>query len=99
MYIESKYITVKEGYTEQLVSRFNQPLPIEDMEGFQGMSIDVEKARKGEQMVIITTRFASKEDYKAWKKSDAHVQGHKTKQKPDFVLNTSLGLYEEILSK
>ncbi|MCA1022465.1 MULTISPECIES: antibiotic biosynthesis monooxygenase [Halobacillus] len=99
MYIESKYITVKEGYAEELASRFDQPLPIEDMPGFQGLSIAVEKARKGEQMVIITTKFLSKDDYKAWKKSDAHVQGHKSKQKPDFVLNTSLGLYEEILSR
>jgi heme oxygenase (staphylobilin-producing) len=96
MHIEMLNITVKEGFAEQVVTRFRQEGAVEKAEGFVDLSIMVKDARKGEEEIVILIRWASKEHWKQWELSEPHLEGHRRERqqgKPDFVLQSKSSVY------
>jgi heme oxygenase (staphylobilin-producing) len=97
MFIQMRKMTVTEGNSEQVVSRFSKAGIIEEQEGFVDLKILVKKVSRGEEEVVILVTWDSEESWKKWEKSDAHIAGHKSKMKqpkPDYILNTEVGKYE-----
>lgn len=99
MLIETKTITVKAGTSQLVVDRFSQPGPIEQIEGFIDLSVLVKNGRRGDESeeVVVMIRWESKEAWKRWETSEAHIQGHREsrgKPKPEHVLSSSHGMYE-----
>lgn len=97
MFIQLRTITVTEGNSEQVVDRFKKPGILEEQEGFADLKILVKKVRRGEEEVMILVTWESEEAWKQWEKSDAHIAGHRAKnkqQKPEFIIKTEVGKYE-----
>lgn len=56
-----------------------------------------QKARQGEEEVMIMIRWESDAYWKQWEKSDAHLAGHKAnrgKPKPDYLIRQEVSMYE-----
>ena len=82
-------MTVAEGYSEQVASRFSKRGIIEEQKGLISKE------------VLVLIRWESEAYWKQWEKSDAHIAGHKEKRqqpKPDFMLNVEVGRYELVSS-
>lgn len=97
MFIETKTIIVQEGNADKLVERFSKEGKIEKSEGFIDVSVMVKKARRGDEEVVIMTRWESEEAWKNWEKSDAHLEGHRQnrgKPKPEYVISSDHARYE-----
>ncbi|WP_026672184.1 antibiotic biosynthesis monooxygenase family protein [Alkalihalobacterium bogoriense] len=102
MFIETKTITVKEGTSDLVLERFGGAGIVEKSEGFIDSSVLVKKVRRGDEQVIVMTRWESEEVWKKWETSEEHIAGHRAnrgKPKPDHVLNFEHGLYEVKASK
>ncbi len=101
MFIETKKFTVKKGYAENIINKFSRPRnedSTNERKKPQGL-VDVtimQKLRKEEhEEVIVMFRWESQEDHKNFKLSDAHKEGHKSKdEKPDFIINVSVDMYD-----
>ncbi|MFC0211527.1 antibiotic biosynthesis monooxygenase [Paenibacillus chartarius] len=98
MFIQTRTIVVKKGNAEQVVERFSQPGPMDEMEGLIDKTVMVNrKKQEDEEEVVVMIRWRSVEDWKNWEKSDAHIQGHRQnhgKPKPEFVISTTVNMYE-----
>lgn len=97
MFIELKTIQVKEGYSEQVVSRFKQEGPIEKAPGFVDLSVLVKRVRSGDEEVLLLIRWESEEAWKSWEKSEPHLEMHRRSRangQPDFIIGRSHGLYD-----
>ncbi|GGN90977.1 antibiotic biosynthesis monooxygenase family protein [Saccharibacillus kuerlensis] len=97
MFVVMRTITVKEGTSGLVVERFSQPGIVEEQPGFVDIQVLVKEVRRGEEEVVVQIRWESKEAWKNWEKSDAHIQGHRNsrgQQPPDHVLSTSHAAYE-----
>lgn len=100
MLIQTRTITVKAGYADQVVQRFSRPdHPMAEIPGFIDLSVMVKKARKNEEQeeVVVLVRWKSEEAWKTWEKSPAHIEGHRNarhQEKPDFILSTVVSMYE-----
>ncbi|MFC4321143.1 antibiotic biosynthesis monooxygenase family protein [Litchfieldia salsa] len=102
MFIETKTITVKEGTSDIVVNRFKGEGIIEKSEGFIDLSVLVKKVRRGDEEVIVMTRWESEDHWKQWEKSPEHIAGHRQKAgqpKPDHIIDVSHGKYEVKTSK
>lgn len=96
MYIEMLTIVVKEGFADNVVSRFSQEAAVEKAPGFVDLSVLVQKARKGEEEVVVMIRWESQERWKQWEVSEPHLEGHRKERehgKPDFVLSSKSSTY------
>jgi heme oxygenase (staphylobilin-producing) len=97
MFVETKTITVKEGFAQTVAERFSKPGAVEQMPGFVDLSVMVKRARNGEEQVLVMIRWESEEAWKAWEKSDVHIQGHRQSAKqgrPDYILSSSHDSYQ-----
>ncbi|MFT4414023.1 antibiotic biosynthesis monooxygenase [Fredinandcohnia humi] len=97
MFVQMRKITVTEGNSDKIVERFSKKGIIEEQEGFIDMTVMVKKVRRGDEEVVISTRWESEEKWKQWEKSDAHIAGHKAKMgqpKPEYILHSEGGVYE-----
>lgn len=97
MWVESKTITIKEGFEDQIVQRFSEQGAIEKFPGFIDLSVLVQKPRKGEQQIQVLIRWESEAHWKAWEKSDVHIEGHRRQRqqgKPEYVLGSAHAAYE-----
>ncbi|MBD8069029.1 antibiotic biosynthesis monooxygenase family protein [Bacillus sp. PS06] len=102
MFIETKTITVKEGTSDIVVNRFQKEGIIEKSEGFIDLSVLVKKVRRGDEEVIVMTRWESEDHWKQWEKSPEHIAGHRNRQgqpKPEHVISVAHGVYEVKASK
>ncbi|MGG3885458.1 antibiotic biosynthesis monooxygenase family protein [Brevibacillus panacihumi] len=96
MFVQMRKITVKEGFSDQVVNRFSGEGLIEKQEGFIDSTVMVKKVPRGEEEVIVQVRWESEAHWKQWEKSDAHIAGHKAnlgKPKPEYLLNSEGGVY------
>lgn len=50
---------------------------VEQQEGFIDATVMVKKVRRGDEVVIVMIRWESEDHWKQWKKSEAHIAGHK----------------------
>lgn len=99
MLVETKTIIVKQGTSQLVVERFSKPGPIEEIEGFIDLNVMVKNARRGDETeeVIVMIRWESKEAWKRWETSEAHIQGHRDsrgKPKPEHIISSTHGMYE-----
>ncbi len=97
MFVQMRKMVVTEGNAEQVVSRFSKPGIVEQQEGFIDSTVLVKKVRRGEEEVVVMTRWESEAHWKQWEKSDAHIAGHKAKlgkPKPEYIVSSEGGLYE-----
>lgn len=102
MFVEMKTITVKEGFAQAVAERFSKPGAVEQMPGFVDLSVMAKKARHGEEQVLVMIRWESEEAWKAWEKSDVHIQGHRQSAKqgrPDYIISSSHDSYQVCVEK
>ncbi len=97
MFIETLTITVKEGFSDQVVQRFSREAAVEKSPGFVDLSVLVKRARKGEEEVVVLIRWDSEGSWKQWEVSEPHLEGHRRERehgKPDFVLSSKSSVYK-----
>lgn len=102
MFVEMKTITVKEGHAQTIAERFGKPGAVKQMPGFVDLSVMVKRARQGEEQVVVMIRWESEEAWKAWEKSDIHIQGHRQSQKqgrPDYIISSGHDTFQVSLLK
>jgi heme oxygenase (staphylobilin-producing) len=96
MFIQMRKITVKEGFSQEVVNRFSGEGLVEKQEGFIDSTVMVKKVPRGEEEVIVQVRWESEEHWKQWEKSDAHIAGHKAnigKPDPEYLISSVGALY------
>ncbi|MBY0097143.1 antibiotic biosynthesis monooxygenase [Mesobacillus maritimus] len=97
MFVQMRKMIVTEGNSDKVVQRFGGEGLVEKQEGFIDTTVMVKKVRRGDEEVVIQTRWESEEHWKQWEKSDAHIAGHKAKlgkPKPEYIISSEGGLYE-----
>ncbi|MFS0863171.1 antibiotic biosynthesis monooxygenase [Fredinandcohnia sp. 179-A 10B2 NHS] len=97
MFVQMRKMVVTEGSSDKVVENFGKRGLVAEQEGFIDQTIMVKKVRRGDEEVVITTRWESEEKWKQWEKSDAHIAGHKAKlgqPKPEYIIDSEGGLYE-----
>ncbi|ADU28676.1 antibiotic biosynthesis monooxygenase [Evansella cellulosilytica] len=97
MLIQTRTITVKPGYSDQVVDRFSGDSPIDTMDGLIDRTVVVNRKKRDQEEVMVMIRWESLEAWKNWEKSDAHIQGHrnnKNKEKPEYILDINVNMYE-----
>lgn len=101
MLIQTRTITVKKGFSDHVVERFNTPGgPMSEIPGFIDKSVMVKKSRKSDEEteeVLVLIRWESEEAWKTWEKSPAHIEGHRNsrnQEKPEFIVDTTVALYD-----
>ncbi|MFD0620864.1 antibiotic biosynthesis monooxygenase family protein [Paenibacillus sp. GCM10027629] len=103
MFIETKTIVVKEGFSDQIVQRFTGEGIIEKSEGFIDLSVLVKRMRRGsDEEVIVLIRWESEEAWKKWETSEAHIEGHRQsrgKPQPEYIVSRSHATYDVASSK
>ncbi|MDF2858531.1 MAG: antibiotic biosynthesis monooxygenase [Neobacillus sp.] len=101
MFFQIKRIVVKEGFSDQVVERFSKRGGLlEKQPGFLDKQVLVKKVRRGDEEVLVISRWESEQDWKNWEKSPEHIAGHKAKlgtAKPEYIIETSHDLYEAIV--
>jgi heme oxygenase (staphylobilin-producing) len=93
---------VEKGNSDKVIARFSQESPIDSMEGLIDISVMVNNKSKENEEVIVVVRWESREDWKNWEKSDAHLQGHRDsrgQESPPFILSTSVNMYDSQIVK
>ncbi|MCR8844627.1 antibiotic biosynthesis monooxygenase [Paenibacillus sp. SC116] len=102
MFIETKTIVVKEGFSQQIVDHFTGPGIIEHSPGFIDLSVLVKRVRRGDEEIIVLIRWESEAAWKGWETSEAHIEGHRQnrgKPKPDYVISSAHATYDVKSSK
>lgn len=97
MFVMVRKMVVSEGHGDKVVQRFSQKGIIEEQEGFVDLTVLRQKARRGEEQVLVIIRWESEDHWKQWEKSDAHKAAHRAQRKqpkPDYLLRTEVDLYE-----
>ena len=97
MFTTIRTFTVKAGFSKEIIEKFSQPGILEEQTGFIKTTLLKKKVRRNEtEEVLMLTEWESEADWKAWQKSDAHVQGHKLRGKQkqaDFILDVDNSRY------
>lgn len=76
MFVAINYITCKDHYRERFEELFKTRAgEIDKMDGFKNMY--VLKPDDGESDYLIVSHWDSKDNFKAWTKSEAFKEGHK----------------------
>ncbi|NMO95866.1 antibiotic biosynthesis monooxygenase [Paenibacillus lemnae] len=104
MFIEVKTITAKAGTSERVVEHFTGPGEIEKIPGFIDLSVLVKEKRKNDvtEEVMVLIRWDSKDAWKHWETSNAHIQGHRERRgaaQPDHIIGSEHATYEVRSSK
>lgn len=97
MLIQTRTITVKSGYAEQVIERLTKESPMDAMEGLIDKTVMVNRKKQEHEEVMVLIRWKSVDAWKNWEKSDAHIQGHrenKGKKLPEYVISSSVNMYE-----
>lgn len=94
MLVMVRKMVVTEGHADQVIKQFSSEGIIEKQEGFIDLTVMQQKARRGEEEVIVMIHWESEEYWKQWEKGDAHLAGHKAKRdqpKPEYLIRTEVG--------
>ncbi|WP_373895828.1 antibiotic biosynthesis monooxygenase [Virgibacillus sp. CBA3643] len=97
MFVTLRKMVVTEGNADKVVQQFSSAGVIEEQEGFVDLTVMKQKAKRGEEEVVIMMRWKSEDHWKQWEKSDAHLAGHKANQgkpKPEYLIRVEGGRYE-----
>lgn len=99
MFVLQRTVVVQKGFADKVVERFGAPGILEQNEGFIDLSVMVKEGKRGDEHdeVLVVIRWDSKDAWKNWEKSDAHIQGHREKRgkpQPEFIVSTAHAAYE-----
>lgn len=102
MFVLVRKTIVVEGYGDKVVEQFNNRDLVRKQKGFVDVTVLRSKPRKGEEEIIVITRWESEQDWKNWEKSDVHIAAHRAKlgqPKPDYIIHSEGGRYTVALVK
>lgn len=86
-------ITKDNGF--KLIDRFDKVGKVEEMEGFLGLEVLLTDNVPDYDEVTISTRWDSKEAFKAWTKSDAFKEAHsRDGGQPEYILSNKITFYD-----
>ncbi len=97
MFVILRKMVVTEGNADKVVEQFSNRSLVREQEGFVDLTVMKQKARRGEEEVVVIIRWESEAHWKQWEKSDAHIAGHKAKRgeaKPEYLISSEAGRYE-----
>lgn len=97
MFATLRKMVVTEGNADKLVQRFSGAGIIDKQEGFVDVTVMKQKAKRGEEEIVVMMRWELEAHWKQWEQSDAHIAGHKAKQgqpKPEYIISVESGRYE-----
>lgn len=97
MLIQTRKIVVEKGYADQVLERFSKESPIDSMEGLIDRTVMVNRRKRDLEEVMVMIRWESKEAWKNWEKSPAHLEGHrnkKNKPRPEYIKDVEVSIYE-----
>ncbi len=69
VFIMLRKMVVTEGHADQVVKKFSKEGPIEQQEGFIDLTVMKQKARQGEEAIVVMIRWESEDHWKQWEKS------------------------------
>ena len=102
MLVQTRTMVVKKGFADKVTERFNGESPMDKMEGLIDRTVMVNSRNREHDEVMVMIRWESKEAWKNWEKSPEHLAGHRAKkdrQPPDYMISTSVSMYEVVLQK
>lgn len=94
MIIVTNVSQITKGNGEKLIERFNKVGKVEAMEGFLGLEVLLTENTKEYDEVSVVTRWACKENFQAWTRSDAFRESHSHRERPDYILANKIVFYE-----
>ncbi|UTR12638.1 antibiotic biosynthesis monooxygenase [Evansella sp. LMS18] len=97
MFVTLRKMVVTEGNGDKVTERFGSPGVIEEQEVFVDLTVMKQKAKRGEEEVIVLMRWESEQHWKQWEKSEVHIAMHKAnlgKPKPEYIISAEGGRYE-----
>lgn len=93
MFLEMKRITTKPGAAKAIAERFKSASLVSQQPGFirleSGLALKTDK-----EEICVLIYWESKQAFLDWKKSPAHLEGHKHRQKNEDVLESSSHQFE-----
>lgn len=94
MFIEVKNIVTKPGFGEKQAEMFTKGSIVSEQPGFVRLEAGY-KTYPDKDDVIVIIYWNSQDDYLNWKKSDAHLAGHKKRKGvPEHILERSSRSFE-----
>lgn len=94
MFIEMKNIVVKPGFGKMQAEKFMQGSVVQEQPGFVKLEAGY-KTYPDKEDVIVIIYWQSHDDFLNWKKSDAHIAGHKNRKGvPEHILERSSRSFE-----
>ena len=87
-------ITKDNGF--KLIDRFDKVGKVEEMEGFLGLEVLFTDNVPDYDEVTISTRWDSKEAFKAWTNSDAFKESHSRDRggQPEYIISNKISFYD-----
>ncbi|OBR68331.1 heme-degrading monooxygenase IsdG [Paenibacillus oryzae] len=94
MVIVTNVSQITKGNGEKLIERFNKAGKVEGMEGFLGLEVLLTENTKEYDEVSVVTRWASKESFQGWTRSEAFRESHSHREKPDYIISNKIVFYD-----
>ncbi len=93
MFVEMKNIVTKPGFGQMQAEKFTKGSIVSEQEGFVKLEAGYQTYPDRDD-VLVLIYWNSFDDYRNWKKSDAHLAGHKNqKGTPEHILERSSRSY------
>lgn len=89
MFVEMKNIVTKPGFGKKQAEKFTQGSVVSEQAGFVKLEAGY-KEYPDKDDVLVLIYWKSHDDFLNWKKSDAHIAGHKNQKGiPEHILERS----------
>lgn len=89
MFVEMKNIVTKSGFGKKQAEKFTQGSVVSEQPGFVKLEAGF-KEYPDKDDVLVLIYWKSHDDFLNWKKSDAHIAGHKNQKGiPEHILERS----------
>ncbi|WP_053374204.1 heme oxygenase [Paenibacillus sp. FJAT-27812] len=85
---------ITKGNGDKLIERFDRIGKVEAMEGFLGLEVLLTQNTADYDEVSVVTRWNSKDDFKAWTKSEAFRESHSHRKTPDYIISNKITFQE-----
>lgn len=96
MVIVTNTSKIIKGEAYKLIDRFDKVGKVETMEGFLGLEVLLTENSGEYEEVTVSTRWTSKEAFKAWTKSDAFKEAHSRDRggRPEYMVSNKVAYYD-----
>lgn len=96
MFLVMRTLTLKKGFVDSYVDRFNRPGLVNEFPGFVRKEVHVNQQSSEVDIVRVAIYWGSKEDFIAWERSPQHMaqhQAHKGEPKPVEIISSQHEMY------